>query len=381
MIFVRMIKVGNNPHSLPFFKSLKVQKLRNSFSQNKERNFVNGLYGSSKSFFIKELFRDNKRIFLWILNDKETAAYHFNDLENFMDKNDCYFFPSSYKKSNTFINTDSQNIFLRTEIIKNLSLKSKPKIIVTYPEAIFEKVLIKKEIKNRKFKISIGQKIKLENLNERLFEYDFNKEDFVSQPGDFSIRGGIVDIFSYSNQLPFRIEFFGNEIESIRTFEIDSQMSNKTFKSIEILADLENKHSIQSRESLIDFLNPETLILIENSLYVQDELRNSYKLLKEKTYSDEIEKENLNNLFYDGKKFNLDLNKFSIIEFKKEINTQTLFQTIPQPAFNKKFDLLIKYLIKFHEKEYSIRIFCSSKNQINRFNEIFEKKYRFEVKS
>ena len=373
MIFVRMIKVGNNPHSLPFFKSLKVQKLRNSFSQNKERNFVNGLYGSSKSFFIKELFRDNKRIFLWILNDKETAAYHFNDLENFMDKNDCYFFPSSYKKHNTFINTDSQNIFLRTEIIKNLSLKSKPKIIVTYPEAIFEKVLIKKEIKNRKFKISIGQKIKLENLNERLFEYDFNKEDFVSQPGDFSIRGGIVDIFSYSNQLPFRIEFFGNEIESIRTFEIDSQMSNKTFKSIEILADLENKHSIQSRESLIDFLNPETLILIENSLYVQDELRNSYKLLKEKTYSDEIEKENLNNLFYDGKKFNLDLNKFSIIEFKKEINTQTLFQTIPQPAFNKKFDLLIKYLIKFHEKEYSIRIFCSSKNQINRFNEIFEK--------
>ncbi|MBT7623042.1 MAG: transcription-repair coupling factor [Flavobacteriaceae bacterium] len=368
-----MIKVGNNPHSLPFFKSLKVQKLRDSFAQNKERNFVNGLYGSSKSFFVKELFRDNKRIFLWILNDKETAAYHFNDLENFMNKNECYFFPSSYKKNNAFINTDSQNKFLRTEIIKNLSLKSKPKIIVTYPEAIFEKVLIKKEIKNRKFKISIGQKIKLENLNERLFEYDFNKEDFVSQPGDFSIRGGIVDIFSYSNQLPFRIEFFGDEIESIRTFEIDSQMSNKTFKSIEILADLENKNSIQSRESLMDFLNPETLILIENSLYVQDELRNSYKLLKEKTYSDEIEKENLNNLFYNGKNFNLDLNKFSTIEFKKEINTPALFQTIPQPAFNKKFDLLIKYLIKFHEKEYSIRIFCSSKNQINRFNEIFEK--------
>lgn len=373
MIFVRMIKVGNNPHSLPFFKSLKVQKLRDSFAQNKERNFVNGLYGSSKSFFVKELFRDNKRIFLWILNDKETAAYHFNDLENFMDKNECYFFPSSYKKNNAFINTDSQNKFLRTEIIKNLSLKSKPKIIVTYPEAIFEKVLIKKEIKNRKFKISIGQKIKLENLNERLFEYDFNKEDFVSQPGDFSIRGGIVDIFSYSNQLPFRIEFFGDEIESIRTFEIDSQMSNKTFKSIEILADLENKNSIQSRESLIDFLNPETLILIENSLYVQDELRDFFKLLKEKTYSDEIEKENLNNLFYNGKNFNLDLNKFSTIEFKKEINTPALFQTIPQPAFNKKFDLLIKYLIKFHEKEYSIRIFCSSKNQINRFNEIFEK--------
>jgi len=368
-----MIKVGNNPHSLPFFKSLKVQKLRDSFDQNKKKSYVNGLYGSSKSFFVKEFFRDNKKMFLWILNDKETAAYHFNDLENFMDKNNCYFFPSSYKKNNSFINTDSQNIYLRTEILKNLSLKSKPKIIVTYPEAIFEKVLIKKEIRNRKFKISIGQKLKLDILNEKLFGYDFNKEDFVSQPGDFSIRGGIVDIFSYSNELPFRIEFFGDEIESIRTFEIDSQISNNTFKSIEILADLETKNSKHLRESLIDFLNPETLVLIENSLYVQDELINYYKLLEEKLNSDEIEEENINNLFYNGKSFNLDLKKFSTIEFKKEINPQALFQTIPQPAFNKKFDLLIKDLIKFHENNYSIKIFCSSENQINRFNEIFEK--------
>jgi len=373
MIFVTMIKVGNNPHSLPFFKSLKVQKLRDSFDQNKKKSYVNGLYGSSKSFFVKEFFRDNKKMFLWILNDKETAAYHFNDLENFMDKNNCYFFPSSYKKNNSFINTDSQNIYLRTEILKNLSLKSKPKIIVTYPEAIFEKVLIKKEIRNRKFKISIGQKLKLDILNEKLFGYDFNKEDFVSQPGDFSIRGGIVDIFSYSNELPFRIEFFGDEIESIRTFEIDSQISNNTFKSIEILADLETKNSKHLRESLIDFLNPETLVLIENSLYVQDELINYYKLLEEKLNSDEIEEENINNLFYNGKSFNLDLKKFSTIEFKKEINPQALFQTIPQPAFNKKFDLLIKDLIKFHENNYSIKIFCSSENQINRFNEIFEK--------
>ncbi|MFL2666435.1 MAG: transcription-repair coupling factor [Flavobacteriaceae bacterium] len=373
MIFVGMIKVGNNPHSLPFFKSLKVQKLRDSFVQNKKKSYVNGLYGSSKSFFVKELFRDNKKIFLWILNDKETAAYHFNDLENFMDKNNCYFFPSSYKKNKSFINTDSQNIYLRTEILKNLSLKSNPKIIVTYPKALSEKVLIKKEIRKRKFKISIGQKIKLEVLNEKLFEYDFNKEDFVSQPGDFSIRGGIVDVFSYSNQLPFRIEFFGDEIESIRTFELESQMSNNTFKSIDILADLENKNSIHSRESLMDFLNPDTLILIENSLYVQDELINSYKLLKEKANSNEIEKENVNNLFYNGQNFNLDLNKFLTIEFKKEINTPTLFKTIPQPAFNKKFDLLIKELIQFHENNYSIKIFCSSKSQINRFNEIFEK--------
>ena len=194
----------------------------------------------------------------------------------------------------------------------------------------------------------------------------------MSQAGDFSIRGGIVDIFSYSNELPFRIEFFGDEIESIRTFEIDSQMSNNIFKSVEILADLENKKSSQLRESFLNFLNSETLILIENSFYIQDDLINSYKLLKENMSSETIEKENLNNLFYNAKNFNIDLNKFSTIEFKKEINSETLFNTIPQPSFNKKFDLLIKDLIKFHEKNYITKIFCSSKNQINRFNEIFE---------
>ena len=117
-----MKKVGNNPHSLPFSKSLKVQKLQNSFDQNEKKLFVNGLYGSSKSFFIKEFFRINKKSIFWILNDKETAAYHFNDLENFMDNKDCCFFLGSYKRNKEFKKPDSQNIFLRTEIIKNLSL-------------------------------------------------------------------------------------------------------------------------------------------------------------------------------------------------------------------------------------------------------------------
>ena len=174
-----MKKVGNNPHSLPFSKSLKVQKLQNSFDQNEKKLFVNGLYGSSKSFFIKEFFRINKKSIFWILNDKETAAYHLNDLENFMDNKDCCFFLGSYKRNKEFKKPDSQNIFLRTEIIKNLSLSKQSKIIISYPEAIFEKVLVKKEIKKRIFKLSKGEEIELENLNEKLFEYDFNRVDFV----------------------------------------------------------------------------------------------------------------------------------------------------------------------------------------------------------
>ena len=368
-----MNKVGNNPHSLPFFKSLKVQKLRDSFAQNETKKYINGLYGSAKSFFIKELFRQNKKTIFWILNDKETAAYHFNDLENFMLPNECAFFSSSYKRSKEFDKTDSQNIFTRTEIIKDLSLKKIPKIIVSYPEAIFEKVLIKKEIKKRILKIAIGQKIELENLNEKLFEYDFNREDFVSQPGDFSVRGGIVDVFSYSNTLPFRIEFFGNEIESIRTFEIESQISNNTYSSVEILADIENKESSQERENIFNFLNPNHTIAIENLLFLKNELEDCFKIIKNRSESKKNEVSHLNNLFYDGINLNSDLNNFSIIEFKKKNKNQITFKTTPQPSFNKKFNLLIKDLSDYSDKKYKIKIFCSSKSQIKRFNEIFER--------
>ena len=368
-----MKKVGNYPHSLPFFKSLKVQKLIDSLAQNETKKYINGLYGSAKSFFIKELFRQNKKTIFWILNDKETAAYHFNDLENFMLTDECAFFSSSYKRNKEFDKTDSQNIFTRTEIIKNLSLKKIPKIIVSYPEAIFEKVLIKKEIKKRTLKIAVGQKIELESLNEKLFEYDFNREDFVSEPGDFSVRGGIVDVFSYSNTLPFRIEFFGDEIESIRTFEIESQISNNTFSSVEILADLENKESGQERENIFNFLNPNHTIAVENLLFLKDELEDCFKIIKNRYESKKNEVSHLNNLFYDGVNLNSDLNKFSIIEFKKENKNQTTFKITPQPSFNKKFDLLIKDLSDYSDKEYKIKIFCSSKNQIKRFNEIFER--------
>ena len=368
-----MKKVGTNPHSLPFFKSLKIQKLGISRVQNQQKLYINGLYGSAKSFFVKELFRNSNKTIFWILNDKETAAYHFNDLENFMDSNQCSFFLSSYKRNREFNKTDSQNVFSRTEIIKDLNSNGQPKIIVSYPEAIFEKVLIKKEIKKKTLKISTTQKLELESLNEKLFEYDFNRVDFVSEPGDFSVRGGIVDVFSYSNSLPFRIEFFGNEIESIRSFEIDSQISNNTFASIEILADIENKESKKERDSIFNFLSQDCIIIIENSMFLKEELENCFKIIEKKYGDNHIATDNLKNLYYNGLSLISDLNKFSTIEFKKSINNQISILTVPQPAFNKKFNLLIDDLTNYSNKGYEIVIFCSSKNQIKRFSEIFEK--------
>ena len=368
-----MKKVGNNPHSLPFTKSLKIQKLKTSIAQAQNNYDLNGLYGSSKSFLINQLF-DSKKNLLWILNDKESAIYHFNDLENFMEHNFCSFFPSSYNRHKDFKKTNSQNIYKRTEVIKNLNSEKNSQIIVTYPEAIFEKIIQKKEIRKRKLKISKGQALNLDILNEQLFDFEFNREDFVFEPGDFSVRGGIVDIFSYSNSLPYRIEFFGDEVESIRTFNIESQVSNNTFETIEILADLENKESSYKREDIFSFINKNSIIITENLTFLKDELIDLYKHLSEtKSTQTKLSLEKINELFYNGNSLLSDLNKFSVINLKgNKSEKQNAFNIIPQPAFNKKFDLLIKNLVSYKKKGYSISIFCSSKNQINRFKEIFE---------
>jgi len=369
-----MKKVGNSPHSLPFLKSLKIQKLKHSISKSQNNYDLSGLYGSAKSFLINQLF-DKKRNFIWILNDKESAIYHFNDLENFNDRKNCFFLPSSYNRYKDFKKTNSQNIFKRTEVIKNLNSGNHSQIIVTYPEAIFEKIIQKKEIKKRILKISKGQILNLENLNEQLFEFEFNREDFVIEPGDFSVRGGIVDVFSYSNNLPYRIEFFGDEVESIRSFEIESQTSNNTFESIEILADLENKESSYSRDHIFNFLNKESVIISENLTFLKDELKNLNTYLTNiKSTQNEFNPKQINELFYNGDSLLFDLEKFSVINLTAEKNEKlNVFNIVPQPAFNKKFDLLVENLISYKKKEYSIRIFCSSKNQINRFREIFEK--------
>ncbi len=357
---------GDYPNRLPFFESLKVQELTDSYCR-KNNVYIKGMYGSSKSFLVREIFRTKKQNIVWILNDRESAAYHFNDIENFTDKNQCSFFPSSYKKNFEFNKKDSQNTFLRSNIIKNLGSHSK-KIIISYPEAIFEKVLDKKEIKKKVLQIVKGQKLLLEDLNEKLFEFNFIRQDFVSKPGEFSVRGGIIDVFSFSYKLPFRIEFNGEEIESLRAFEINSQTSNESFDKIEILADLENKDVDEDRKSIIELFDRDSLIILENKVFLKNELKNYF----EKSKKQFDQNKELKNLFFDGKNLDLDLKKFKTLEFNSKINKSFSFGIKPQPAFNKKFDLLIETLIFYHKKNYQLKIFCNSKHQIKRFQEIFE---------
>ena len=370
MIFVTMKKGVKPPYFTQDNKSLNLQKLQTSIDKSESNIILKGLYGSSKSFLINSLFSNSNKNIYWILENKESAGYHFNDLEGLINENQLYFFPSSYNRENDFKKTNTQSIFLRTELIRNLSSNSNKNLIVTYPEAIFEKIIIKKDIKKRFLKIKTEDIMSLESFNEKLFDLEFNREDFVVEPGDFSVRGGIVDVFSYSNNKPYRIEFFGDEIESIRTFDIETQISNNTLKSVEILGDLENKEIDYQRDNIFNFIGDNSIIITENIELLKDSLSNSF----EKLISNNKGKIELNNLFYNGDSIGKDLNKFSVIELNKirSKNIHTQFNISPQPAFNKKFKLLIENISQFFKKEYSVKIFCSSKTQIKRFKDIFE---------
>ena len=370
MIFVTMKKGVKPPYFTQDNKSLNLQKLQTSIDKSESNIILKGLYGSSKSFLINSLFSNSNKNIYWILENKESAGYHFNDLEGLINENQLYFFPSSYNRENDFKKTNTQSIFLRTELIRNLSSNSNKNLIVTYPEAVFEKIIIKKDIKKRFLKIKIEDIMSLESFNEKLFELEFNREDFVVEPGDFSVRGGIVDVFSYSNNKPYRIEFFGDEIESIRTFDIETQISNNTLKAVEILGDLENKEINYKRDNIFNFIGENSIIITENIELLKDSLSNSF----EKLISNNKGKIELNNLFYNGESIGKDLNKFSVIELNKirSKNIHTQFNISPQPAFNKKFKLLIENISQFFNKEYSVKIFCSSKTQIKRFKDIFE---------
>ena len=370
MIFVTMKKGVKPPYFTQDNKSLNLQKLQTSIDKSESNIILKGLYGSSKSFLINSLFSNSNKNIYWILENKESAGYHFNDLEGLINENQLYFFPSSYNRENDFKKTNTQSIFLRTELIRNLSSNSNKNLIVTYPEAIFEKIIIKKDIKKRFLKIKTEDIMSLESFNEKLFDLEFNREDFVVEPGDFSVRGGIVDVFSYSNNKPYRIEFFGDEIESIRTFDIETQISNNTLKSVEILGDLENKEIDYQRDTIFNFIRDNSIIVTENIELLKDSLSNSF----EKLISNNKGKIELNSLFYNGESIDKDLNKFSVIELNKirSKNIHTQFNISPQPAFNKKFKLLIENISQFFKKEYSVKIFCSSKTQIKRFKDIFE---------
>ena len=242
----------------------KIGQIAEFFASRKKIN-ATGLVGSSLSFVIDALFKKSELPFLLLFNDKEEAAYYLNDLEALINIQDVLFYPGSYRRPYQIEETDNANVLLRAEVLNRINSRKKPAIIVSYTDAIFEKVVTRKELDKNTLKLSVNDKLSIDFINETLFEYHFKRVDFVSEPGEFSVRGGIIDVFSFSNDVPYRIEFFGDEIDSIRTFDIETQLSKEKVTKISIIPNVENKILQENRENFLDYISEKTVIVLQNT--------------------------------------------------------------------------------------------------------------------
>ncbi|MHC5309749.1 transcription-repair coupling factor [Myroides sp. LJL116] len=360
-----------------FGKSTKTQQILKDLQNSAQKLYCKGLIGSSVSFLIESIFNQNKQNFLFLLNDKEQAAYYLNDLENLINKQEVLFYPSSYKRPYQIEQTDNANILLRAEVLNRISTSKKPLIIVSYPEAIFEKVVTKKTLEQNTLTVKVQDKLNIEFLNETLFEYNFKRVDFVSEPGEFALRGGIVDVFSFSNDHPYRLEFFGDEVDSIRTFDVETQLSLELQKKITIIPNLENKFTQQTRESFLDYISPSTVVVTQDLSHIREQLDNFFSKANDafKQLSKDIKHSEPSDMFINSKEFTKQLELFKTIELSSSgcfDNTKTYeFHIKPQPSFNKQFDLLVANLNQNTQDGITNYLFCANDNQAKRFKEIF----------
>ena len=344
-----------------------MQKLETSISKNENNTLLKGLVGSSLSFVISSIFSKKSTSILFILEDKETAAYHFNDLEKL--NNNVLFYPESYKNPYTTSNTDNSNILLRADVLNKINSKPNNYLVVTYYKALFEKVVTKLELQKAPAKIKV--------LNETLFEYGFEYTDIVAEPGQFSIRGGIVDVFSFSNEHPYRIEFFGDEITRIRSFDLESQLSIKNYNEIKIIPNIQSDIKIENRINFLDILPSDSIIFSKGSKFLLKEIKilfdksvSTYKDLSSTTVQLKP-----NELFSSSKEIKTSLIKYNLVEIgSNSIFSENIinYNTKPQPSFNKSFELLIDNLNSYTKLGFKNYLCCANKQQQNRFTDIFE---------
>ncbi|MDT7832581.1 transcription-repair coupling factor [Flavobacteriaceae bacterium S356] len=358
-------------------KSVKVAQVSELLNRKNHHFQITNLVGSSLSFVTSEVFKSSENPFVFIFNDKEEAAYYLNDFESLLGDKNVLFYPGSYRRPYQIEETDNANILLRSEVLNRINSRKKPAIIVTYPDALFEKVVTKRELERNTLKVSTGDAVSLDFVNEILFEYHFNRVDFVTEPGEFSVRGGIIDVFSFSNDKPYRIEFFGDEVDSIRTFDIESQLSEEKLKKVSIIPNIENKTLQEKRQSFLKYISSNSNVFLKN----EELLSGRLDLLFEKAQvafgelSEELNHSKPEELFCNGAFIKQQFTEFSVAHWGASSNTfetSVSFKTKPQPSFNKKFDLLIENLNDHHQKGYQNYIFCTNEKQAKRFEDIFK---------
>jgi transcription-repair coupling factor (superfamily II helicase) len=336
-----------------------------------EKIHLKGLIGSAKTILLANLFLKSAKSFTILLNDREEAAYFYDDLNNLGLTESTLFFPSSYKRSVQYGQTEQENIVQRTEVLNKILLNEKPYIIVSYPEALVETVISQAGLKINTLGIRKGDKISTDFINEYLYEYGFERVEYVYEPGQFSVRGSIVDVFSFSNEDPYRLDFFGDEVESIRSFNIDNQISKDALESITIVPNIQNKSIDGDRVSFAGFLQTGNLWFGNNLSQFFDHVTDIHR----QTILSKAIDENIQDEIVSGQVLKSQIFQNSVFELGTDLafepTTLVEFSNSKQPVFNKNFGLLGENLSDFSQKDYQVFILSNQEKQIDRLQSIF----------
>ncbi len=347
--------------------------------ENHQHIYVKGNAGSSVSIFVAELFLTQKKHLLYLLDDKEDALYANTEMENLLGKDKVLYFPATHLEPYQVERTQNANLVLRTEVINKITSGKSPKIIVAYAGALSEKVLKKEDFKAISHHIKVGDQLDFDFVDELLNHYNFQQADFVSEPGEFSVRGGIVDVFSFSNEKPYRITFFGNEVESIKTFDIETQLSVGKVTELQLVSNM-NFTVTGSRVSLLQLLPEKSFVISKNGILGTQKLKIFYEKSLEKydTLSKDIAHRSPQELFISDQEFLFDYKKFKTVDFGsvpiegliewEEVKTNQ----IPQPSFHKNFEMLAEDLEARQNEGYDTWVSFSSEKQKERLELIFE---------
>ena len=352
--------------------------------------FLEGLMASATPLAFAAMATKVGKIILFVLNDADEAGYFYHDLVQIMGDSDALFFPSSYRRAVKYGQRDAANEILRTEVLTaiNVATNAKdntPLYIVTHPEAIAELVISRKKLDDRTMTLRNGDTTDVTRVVKTLREYGFSEVDYVYEPGQFARRGSILDVFSFSCELPFRIDFFGDEIDSIRTFEVDTQLSKERRDTVEIVPELAS--SKEEKVPLLDFLPANAMVAMRDCAFVCDAVEKTYnegfssQALTEKLESaTEMQREEIiaemkrETQLVSGNDFKRRLLAFRTIEFGhrplRDANAKISFAIVPQPLFHKNFDMLKKSLEDYQLSGNKIYILADSQKQQERLKEI-----------
>jgi len=339
---------------------------------------VRGSAGSSASVFAAELFLTHKKTVLFLVDDKEEALYVNSEMEDLLGKESVLYFPATHMEPYQVEKTQNANLVLRTEVLNKINSEKSPKVIVAYIGALSEKVLKKDDFKAISHQIQTGDRLDFDFVDELLNHYQFHQTDFVSEPGEFSVRGGIVDVFSYSNERPYRITFFGNEVENIKTFDIETQLSVDKVECFQLVSNM-NFSVSGTRVSFLEILPKESFVISKNGIVGLQKLKTFYEksLVKYEDLNKDIAHRTPQELFISDEEFLFDYKKFKTVDFSSvgiesiKLQEVKLNQTA-QPSFHKNFQLLIEDLQEKKEEGYDIWISFSTEKQKERLVSIFD---------